>query len=101
MIKAGDCVKCGPVKVSPTICARWGTGGNNAPVVLCFSNEWLVRRLTPLECGRLQGFPDWWLSDLETPDPTEDELDFWDDVFEGVSTGRHKGEDQEDERSDH
>ena len=22
--------------------------------------KYAVRRLTPVECGRLQGFPDWW-----------------------------------------
>lgn len=22
--------------------------------------KYIVRRLTPTECGRLQGFPDWW-----------------------------------------
>lgn len=25
-----------------------------------------VRRLTPTECARLQGFPDWWCRDLGT-----------------------------------
>jgi len=41
-----------------------------------------VRRLTPIECARLQGFPDWWCSDLDTPDPTVDDLRYWYDVFE-------------------
>lgn len=41
-----------------------------------------VRRLTPTECGRLQGFPDWWCRDLGTENPTEEELAFWADVFE-------------------
>ena len=41
-----------------------------------------VRRLTPTECARLQGFPDWWCRDLGTEDPTEEELAFWADVFE-------------------
>ena len=44
--------------------------------------EYIVRRLTPTECARLQGFPDWWCSDLETKDPTEEEIAFWMDVFE-------------------
>ena len=39
--------------VVPTLQARMGTGGNNVPMVG-------VRRLTPLECERLQGFPDGW-----------------------------------------
>lgn len=41
-----------------------------------------VRRLTPVECARLQGFPDWWCSDLGTENPTDEELAFWADVFE-------------------
>ncbi len=44
--------------------------------------EYIVRRLTPTECARLQGFPDWWCAGLETPEPTEDELAFWREVFE-------------------
>lgn len=37
----------------PTLTANQGTGGNNMPFVG-------VRRLTPVECCRLQGFPDDW-----------------------------------------
>lgn len=48
--------------------------------------EYIVRRLTPTECARLQGFPDWWCSDLGTADPTEEEIKWWMDVFE---THRH------------
>lgn len=40
-----------------TLQARMGTGGNNMPLV---NDEAIVRRLTPLECERLQGFPDGW-----------------------------------------
>jgi DNA (cytosine-5)-methyltransferase 1 len=70
------------------VIARWGTGGNNVPLTLAqrqsnsefvmdkisstvtahehkqFSDliisEPVVRRLTPKECERLQGFPDDW-----------------------------------------
>lgn len=44
--------------------------------------KYIVRRLTPLECCRLQGFPDWWEENLATPEPTEEDIDFWADVFE-------------------
>ena len=37
-----------------TVIARWGTGGNNQPLV----QQSVIRRLTPVECERLQGFPD-------------------------------------------
>ena len=38
---------------TPTLSARMGTGGNNTPLIG-------IRRLTPTECERLQGFPDGW-----------------------------------------
>ena len=41
-----------------------------------------VRRLTPTECGRLQGFPDGWCAELGTEEPTEEEMMFWREVFE-------------------
>jgi len=41
-----------------------------------------VRRLTPTECARLQGFPDWWCSGLGTESPTEEDMQFWREVFE-------------------
>lgn len=44
--------------------------------------EYIVRRLTPTECARLQGFPDWWCSSLGTEEPTEDDIAFWREVFE-------------------
>ena len=40
-----------------------------------------IRRLTPLECGRLQGFPDDWCHGLINPDPSVEELTFWAEVF--------------------
>ena len=44
--------------------------------------DYIVRRLTPTECARLQGFPDWWCDGLGTENPTEEEMAFWRDVFE-------------------
>ena len=32
--------------------------------------KYIVRRLTPLECCRLQGFPDWWEDGVEGSDST-------------------------------
>ena len=49
--------------------------GNDTPV-------YSVRRLTPTECARLQGFPDWWCDGLGTDDPTEGEIQFWAKVWE-------------------
>ena len=43
---------------------------------------YIVRRLTPTECARLQGFPDWWCADLGTEKPSDEELYYWYKVFE-------------------
>ena len=43
---------------------------------------YIVRRLVPTECARLQGFPDWWCANLGTENPTEEEIAFWTEVFE-------------------
>ena len=39
--------------------------------------RYIIRRLTPTECARLQGFPDWW-STLAPYNPADAE--FWEDV---------------------
>ena len=44
--------------------------------------SYTVRRLTPTECARLQGFPDWWCDDLGIEEPTMDDIRYWYDVFE-------------------
>ena len=41
-----------------------------------------VRRLTPTECARLQGFPDFWCAGLDTPEPSEEDIAFWSEVWE-------------------
>ncbi|MCX5693696.1 MAG: DNA cytosine methyltransferase [Candidatus Omnitrophica bacterium] len=41
--------------VCPTLTANMGTGGHNVPLIR-YSND--IRKLTPRECARLQGFPD-------------------------------------------
>lgn len=55
--------------ICQTLTGRMGTGGGNLPMVIEDAkqeteinnmNEMIVRRLTPLECERLQGFPDHW-----------------------------------------
>lgn len=44
--------------------------------------NYIVRRLTPTECARLQGFPDYWCADLAIGNPTEEDIDFWSEVWE-------------------
>lgn len=41
--------------VVPTLTANMGSGGHNVPII---RDEYGVRKLTPRECFRLQGFPD-------------------------------------------
>ncbi|MBQ6943073.1 MAG: DNA cytosine methyltransferase [Ruminococcus sp.] len=41
-----------------------------------------VRRLTPQECALLQGMPTWWCQDIGIENPTEEDINFWRDVFE-------------------
>ena len=59
-------------ELQPTLVAK-GPGA--------IQNGYTVRRLTPTECARLQGFPDWWCDDLGI-EPTTDDLRYWCDVFE-------------------
>ena len=74
---------------SPAIMAR----DYKDPNVVCPAGGYTVRRLTPTECARLQGFPDWWCADLAAEAPSEDELSFWREVWDTYSRvtdgGRH------------
>ena len=93
--------------IAETLTARMGTGGCNIPLVsdyycmipgsraLYTKNvatslmahdvkqtqivccERFVRSLTPLECNRLQGFPEGWTDNLTTDDP-----EFWRKVYD-------------------
>ena len=96
----------GPLKVCPMLPAQLGTGGNNTPFVVegtpvyclqgngidraltagCNGKGWkcetiktryIVRRLTPTECARLQGFPDKWGHPDKKETLTDDEYRFW------------------------
>ena len=83
MTHASDVIRdCG--EVSPTLQSRMGTGGNQIPLCIgngqtnqlyasdkvgtldcrhdqkCVMSDSAIRRLTPLECERLQGFPNGW-----------------------------------------
>ena len=44
--------------------------------------DYIVRRLTPTECARLQGFPDWWCDGIGIPNPTDEDIAKWREVFE-------------------
>ena len=44
--------------------ANFGRGGSD----LESERKYVLRRLTPTECARLQGFPDWWVDGAEGSD---------------------------------
>ena len=67
--------------IAPTIMAR----DYKDPNAVCMGRGYTVRRLTPTECARLQGFPDWWCADLDTEKPSDEGLNFWHKVFKTYS----------------
>lgn len=46
--------------VAQTLCSRGNDDGGTAHLAPHLASAWGVRRLTPTECARLQGFPDDW-----------------------------------------
>ena len=44
--------------------------------------EYIVRRLTPQECALLQGMPTWWCDDIGIENPTEEQINWWQNVYE-------------------
>ena len=53
--------------ISPTLACTHG----GEPAVCVEGGTITVRRLTPTECGRLQGMPDWWCEDVPHSDTAE------------------------------
>lgn len=51
--------------VCPTLTANMGTGGHNVPLIL---DKKGIRKLTPRECARLQGFPESYKLPKDLPD---------------------------------
>lgn len=52
------------------------------PPTVCEEPYYIVRRLTPIECARLQGFPDKWCSGLSDDNPSDEEIYKWMGIFE-------------------
>lgn len=48
--------------------------------------KYTARKLTPIECARLQGFPDWWCENVENENPSEEDMKFWRRVFKTYYT---------------
>lgn len=68
-----------------TLKAQGGDPGGGSENLVAERNpprKYIIRRLTPLECCRLQGFPDGWADIPKIQDMTDDELSFWSKVLE-------------------
>ena len=68
--------------VSGTLKKSGGALGGGSETVVCEEREqpdWIVRRLIPLECSRLQGFPDGWAEIESLKNPKE--FNFWREVY--------------------
>ena len=63
-------------ELQPTLVAK-GPGA--------IQSGYTIRRLTPTECARLQGFPDNWCADRGTEKPSDEEMYFWHKVFKTYS----------------
>ena len=55
--------------------------GDNQQTIMYENVKYIIRRLTPTECGRLQGFPDGWADNLNTENITADDIDYWKLIF--------------------
>ena len=76
-VTTGEFTAVGQEQTPPLMARDW----KDPPVVGRPYDEYLVRRLTPDECCRLQGYPDGWCKGLETTDPSEEDIRFWTDIF--------------------
>jgi site-specific DNA-cytosine methylase len=65
------------------LCARdyKGVGSQYVDEGECITQNYSVRRLTPLECERLQGFPDGWTDIPGQTEASKEELEFWREVW--------------------
>lgn len=73
-------------EISGTLAAKMakGTGGpagDEMQNLVAEYPEYIIRRFTPLECCRLQGFPDWWAEQLGVEEPSEGMVERWLEIF--------------------
>ena len=80
------------VKVSKNMVDTLVATDYKDPPTVSENSYYIVRRLMPTECAKLQGFPDWWCKNLETENPSEEEIMFWKRVFDTCNkiTGKSK-----------
>lgn len=51
--------------------ASGGNNGGGSETMATQEPDYVIRRLTPTECARLQGMPDWWCADVPHSDAAE------------------------------
>lgn len=77
------CVDCRNLRETPylyqTLQAK-SNGGHSLNYSGAVRIEYIVRRLTPVECARLQGFPDYWGNVEDVEYFTPEEYKFWHNV---------------------
>lgn len=81
---------------SGTLTAKMSKGSGGPAGDECYNLmtvDYIVRRFTPLECGRLQGFPDDWVDGVSDEDPDKKAVQFWMDAWAEwwALVGRAKG----------
>ena len=81
---------------SGTLTAKMSKGSGGPAGDECYNLvavNYIVRRLTPLECCRLQGFPDDWIDGVSDEDPDKKAVQFWMDAWAEwwALVGRAKG----------
>lgn len=68
---------------APALASRESSGGEQSGVLIRTKADppYIIRRLSPMECGRLQGFPDGWaeIAPLDVAD--ESEVAFWQEAY--------------------
>ena len=74
--------------VSATLKSSGGSYGGGSEMIITTKckPKYTVRKLTPIECARLQGFPDWWCENIENENPSEEDMEFWRRVFKTYYT---------------
>ena len=82
-----------PNGISRTLAAgTHGSAPHLTKTLVPSKSGYTVRRLTPTECARLQGLPDYWVKDLADPNPSEEEIDKWYQIFEDFRNAITHGE---------
>lgn len=65
---------CGTLQAKPN-------GGYSLNCIHPVRIGYVVRRLTPAECARLQGFPDWWSELPQISEMSDEDYTFWDECL--------------------